>query len=120
MRKIDKKDALENIQILASKAFQERVWLRHIGPTVIDYNEAILMYYSSIPKDENETLERLKTGFNEDEMEVILKFHHILNNFIKENGWDLSHKELMENKEWINVREEAKIVCKYFKVEPLS
>ncbi|OGY89594.1 MAG: hypothetical protein A2927_01685 [Candidatus Komeilibacteria bacterium RIFCSPLOWO2_01_FULL_45_10] len=120
MWKMDKNDALENIQLLASQSFQERVWIQRIGPTVIDYNEAILMYYSSIPKVEIEALERLKTSFNEEEIRIIMKFHRILNDFIKKNGWDLTHKELMENQEWINVREEAKKVCDYFKVEPLK
>jgi len=119
MWKMDKIDALNNIQCLASKSFQERVWLQRIGPTVIDYNEAILMYYSSMPKIEAETLERLKTSFNEEEIGKLMKFHRLLNNFIDTVGWELSHKELLENKEWINVREEAKKVCDYFKVEPL-
>lgn len=117
---MDKKEALENIQCLASKSFQERVWLKGIGPEVDDYNEAILMYYSSIPKIEAEALERLKTAFSEEEIQVIMKFHGVLNDFIKKNGWDLTHKELMENQEWINVREEAKKICDYFKVEPLK
>jgi len=120
MWKIDRNDTLDNIQCLASKSFQERVWLKGLGPEVDDYNEAISMYYSSIPKDEAEALERLKTAFTEKEIDIIMQFHRVLDNFITKNGWELSHEELMENLEWINVREEAKKVCDYFKVEPLK
>ena len=116
---MDKVDALDNIQCLASKSFQERVWLNGIGPEVDCFDEAVLKYYSSMPKDEAETLERLKTSFNEDEINVLIKFHCLLNNFIDTVGWKLSHKDLMENQEWITVREEAKKVCDYFKVVPL-
>lgn len=117
---MDKNDALDNIQCLASKSFQERVWLRGEGPEVSDYNEAILMYYSSIPKIETEALDRLRTAFNNEEIDVIMKFHRVLNVFIQKNGWELTHKELMENQEWINVREEAKKVCDHFGVRPLE
>lgn len=120
MWKIDKIDVLDNIQCLASKSFQERVWLNGVGPEITEFNESVLMYYSSIPKDEAEALGRLKTGFNEEEISVIIKFHRALNDFIEKNGWDIPIEEMMKNKDWLNVREEAKKVCKYFKVEPLA
>jgi len=119
MLKTSQQESIHNIQLLASKSFQKRVWLNGIGLEVSDFNEGVLGYYFNIPKDETETLERLKTSFNEDEINVLIKFHRILNNFIDTVGWELSHKELLENQEWINVREEAKKVCDYFKVEPL-
>lgn len=120
MYKPNQEETLHNIKLLASKSFQERVWLNGIGPEVSDFNEAVLRYYFNIPKIEAKALERLKTAFNEEEIDVLMKFHCILNNFINTVGWELSHKELLENQEWINVREEAKKVCNYFKVELLK
>jgi len=120
MWKMDRIEALDNIQCLASQSFQERVWLRGDGPEEDDYNEAILMYYSSIPKNQDEALERLNSAFDKKEIEVIMNFHKILNSFIYKHGWDLTHKELLENLDWINVRNEAKKVCDHFDVKPLE
>lgn len=117
---MDRNDALENIQCFASKSFQERVWLKGQGPEEDSFVEAGEMYYSSIPKKEKEALLRLKTSFNNAEIDVIMKFHKILNFFIDKNGWDLGHEELLKSTDWLNIREEAKKVCEYFGLEPLK
>lgn len=117
-----KNDILEHFGFLASKKYQTRVWLNGEGSEVDDYNEALLTYYSDIPKSNIEGIDLkkhndLKKNFNDEELGVIYHFHEILNKFIDDFGWDLTHEELLKHKEWINVQNRAKKVCEYFDVK---
>jgi hypothetical protein len=112
-----KDDLLEFYQVIGSEDYQKNHWFKNDWD---GYNEWFIMYFSDLPQDyeiTKEKLESFKDIFSDKDKDIILNFHIIACNFIKEIGWDIEVEDLMNNSDWLKVREEAKKVCEHFGAE---
>ena len=104
---------LETIKVLSDKEFQERIWLKGLGPECCDFDEVICDFF-----DDSEGIfpKYRKYGISEKQYQILLKFYKLLErycDYTSEEGI-VEAEIILKDPKWHEIQEFAKKVLKAF------
>jgi hypothetical protein len=102
------KEFLQNLYRISSKEYQERIWIKGIGPECHDFDEAVNDFFG----DGDPILENYQAyGLSRSQYQILKNFHDEFRIFADAN--DIP-EEFINSPEWAKIMNMAKEVLKAF------
>ena len=102
---------LKNISHIASREYQERVWIRAEGPEVDDFTETVC-YFFDLGDPILENYKEYK--ISEEQYQILLKFRNFFESFVDLDDRPYLEKDFIDTPEWQSVMNRAKEVLQAF------
>ena len=102
---------LETIAEISDKNFQERIWIKGIGPECSSFEEAICDFFD----DGEPILKNYKEfGLTDKQYEEVIQLQNELQKYCDKTPEIVDNKEVLEDPEWAKIRKIAKEVLEAF------
>ncbi len=115
MKKEEKKGVLnrflETISIISDKNFQERIWIKGLGPECSDFDETICDFFDN---GEDIMPNHNKYNISNCQYQILLILYKRIREFSDNTPEGLEDKIIISNPEWYKIREIAKEVLEAF------
>ena len=99
---------LDNIYWISDKAYQERVWIKGIGPECNSFDDVVCDFFG----DGDPMIASYKDfGITDTQYKILKKFRDRFRAFADDNDWP---EQFIETTEWAEVREMAQEVLEAF------
>ena len=103
---------LETIECVASREYQERVWMRGEGPEVADYDEVVCLFFGDVDGILNN---REEFPMTEAQYKLLKYFRDEFCFFVDEND---EPQDFIDTPEWARIMQLAQGVLKAFNYKP--
>ncbi len=105
---------LKNISHIASREYQERVWIRAEGPECDDFTETVCHFFD----DGDPILKQYKSyKITEEQYRILLNFRNFFESFFESDDRPYLAEDFIDTLEWQNVMNRAKEVLQAFRYQ---
>ena len=98
---------------ISDAEYQERIWVKGLGPECSNFDETMCNFFDDYNAEEI-VINYKDYGISQKQYKVLLNFFNILNEYSDNTPEIVNDKEVLENPEWAKIRKIAKKVLEAF------